>query len=107
MLYIGLINPHESLFTYPPGMSADDFSMPNHIPAFVDEVVAGASMEVIDSCGGNERCIFDASQTGNLDIGLKTMKIDAINKENEILSGKRIKTKIQNSTLPFFHWGFF
>ena len=76
-------------------MSADDFSMPDHIPAFVDEVVAGASMEVIGSCGGNERCIFDASQTGDLNIGLTTMKIDETNKENEMISGKN------NLLLPY------
>ena len=75
-------------------MSADNFSMPDHVPAFVDEVVAGASMEVIDSCGGNERCIFDASQTGNLDIGLTTMVIDKMNEENEMLAGKMIMTII-------------
>ena len=73
-------------------MSADNFSMPDHVPAFVDEIVAGASMEVIDSCGGNERCIFDASQTGNLDIGLTTMEIDEMNEENEMLASKMIMT---------------
>ena len=71
-------------------MSADNFSMPDRVPAFVDEIVAGASMEVIDSCGGNERCIFDASQTGNLDISLTTMEIDEMNEENEMLASKMI-----------------
>ena len=75
-------------------MSADNFSMPDHVPAFVDEVVAGASMEVIDSCGGNERCIFDASQTGNLSIGLTTMEIDEMNEENEMIASKIIMTII-------------
>lgn len=84
----GLIDPSESLFTYPPGESSADFSFPDHIPLFVDEVVNGASDEIREACGNNARCIYDASQTGNLNIGVDTMQTDETNQEDQMVSGQ-------------------
>lgn len=81
---IGLINPEESLFTYPTGMSAEDFSFPNHIPTFLDDVLAGAPQELMDQCGSDSMCIFDATQTGDVAIGLETktlIETDILNRE--------------------------
>lgn len=58
------------------------------MPDFVDEVVAEASQEVLDACGSDTRCIYDALQTGDLEIGLDTMIINEVNTENEALTGK-------------------
>ena len=67
-------------------MSASDFSFPDHTPLSVDEVVAGASQEVQDTCQGNVKCIFDATQTGNMDVGLNTMQMEEVFMEDQIIA---------------------
>ena len=78
---IGQITPEESLFKYPEGMSAEDFAHPEHIPEFLDEVVSTASIEVLTACGDSVQCIYDASQTGDISIGLETMVTSEVNVE--------------------------
>ena len=79
------------MFTYPPGMSSVDFSFPDHIPLFVNEVFGDASPEVLDACGDNIQCIFDATQTGDVNIGLVTMQTDGENNENQAIACKEYK----------------
>lgn len=86
LIILGLISPSESLFTYPEGLSSSNFSFPDHIPLFVDEVVANATAEVLAACGTNIRCIFDASLT-TLEIGIATMETDETNQEDQRISG--------------------
>lgn len=69
-------------------MSATDFSFPDHIPLSLDEVVAGATQEVQDACQGNVKCIFDATQTGNMDIGLNTMQTEEVFMEDQMIACK-------------------
>ena len=83
-----MINPEDSLFTYPDGMGPEDFSFPNHFPSFLDEVLAGASEEVMNECGSDAMCVFDATQTGNLDIGLMTKTLIETDIENRNIVGK-------------------
>ncbi len=45
-------------------------------------MVATANVDVLTACGNSVECIFDASQTGNLDIGLETMAINVANVVN-------------------------
>ena len=85
---LGLIDPGDSLFTYPTGLTAANYSFPNHMPDFVDEVTARASSDVQEQCGGNTRCIFDATQTGNLEIGINTMVTDEINEEDQMIASQ-------------------
>ena len=49
--------------------------------------MANATQAVLDVCGSNVRCIFDASQTGNLEIGMDTMQTDATNEDDQMISG--------------------
>lgn len=76
-LTIGQIDGSSSLFTYPPNKTFEDFSFPDHMPAFIDEIMA--SPEAIARCGGNTECLFDATQTGNIDIGLNSMEFEVTN----------------------------
>ena len=69
-------------------MGPGNFSHPDHIPAFLDEVVANASPEVLAACGNNTECIFDASQTGDISIGLETMAIDDNSKKDQAIAGE-------------------
>ena len=90
ILYVhtGEILPDESLFTYPAGLGPGNFSHPYHIPAFLDEVVANASPEVLAACGNNTECIFDASETGDISIGLETMATNDINTNDQEQASK-------------------
>jgi hypothetical protein len=86
-----LIDPENSLFTYPPGTSAADFSFPDQVPLSVDDVVAGASQEVRESCAGNVKCIFDATQTGNMEIGLDTMHTEDVYMEDQMIASEFLR----------------
>ena len=63
----------DSLFRYPPGQSVDDFSYPNHMPDFLQDVVDSASPQLVAACSSDPRCIYDTVQTGDQNIGLATM----------------------------------
>ena len=89
LITTGQIDSVESLFTYPVGTTAANFSFPDHIPAFLDEVIAGASPEVLAACGENIECIFDASQTGNISVGLATMETNEINNNDQMQACKK------------------
>ena len=52
----------------------------------MDEVVANASEEVLEACGDNVECIFDASQTGNISIGLETRQVEENNQMDQAIS---------------------
>jgi hypothetical protein len=53
----------------------------------LDEIEDNISDKVREACGTNARCIFDATQTGNLDIGMATMQTDEGNQEDQMISG--------------------
>lgn len=87
---IGEIEPSQSLFTYPEGMTAESFSHPEHEPVFVDEVIGSASDEILELCGNNSECIFDAIQTGSTEIALDTLKTNKTNANDQIITGRFI-----------------
>ena len=62
-------------------MSALDFAHPDHAPEFLDEVVSTATGEILSACGDSVQCIYDASQTGDIRIGMETMAISNANTE--------------------------
>ena len=64
---------NESLFHYPPGQTAADFSYPNHMPEFLQDVVDRAPPQVVAACSNDPLCIYDTVQTGDLNTGLATM----------------------------------
>ena len=76
-------------------MTAEDFSFPNHVPGFLDEVLAGASPEVVDVCGSDSMCIFDATQTGDLAIGIETMTLIETDLLNREIVGKSFPTVLE------------
>ena len=84
------MNAEQSLFTYPDGLSADNFSHPDHTPEFLDEVLANADPRTHDLCKGNVQCIFDASQTGNEEVGRATLQFDNNARQNEMEASKDI-----------------
>ena len=82
------IASNESLFTYPSGSSAANYSYPAYAPAFLEDVLANASDAVKSACNNDPSCIFDYAQTGNMAIGLATLSTIAQNAMNNIIACK-------------------
>ena len=76
-----------SLFTYTDGMSTANYSFPDHMPVFLDEL----SNETIASakivCGNDSQCIYDFSQTGNEELAMATTTINQENVMNQMIEG--------------------
>jgi hypothetical protein len=58
------------------------------MPAFLDEVLNTASSETRALCGNNPECIFDASETGSMEIGLETLQTNQDNNNNQMIACK-------------------
>eukprot|EP00731_Ephydatia_muelleri_P017659 Em0010g757a len=80
------IASNESLFTYPSGSSAANYSYPTYAPAFLEDVLANASDAVKSACNNDPSCIFDYAQTGNKAIGLATLSTVTQNAMNNIIA---------------------
>ena len=65
-----------------------NFSDPTHLPRFLDEVLDSATDDVRERCGNNTECIFDASETGNVNIGLETLETNMENTNDQTVACK-------------------
>ena len=52
--------------------------MPNHVPPFMDEVLPGLqqNMTLLEVCGDNVECLFDFSETGDIEVGMATLAVE-------------------------------
>ena len=75
---LGQISGAESFFTYEPGESVATFSVPNHVPPFMDEILPSLqdNATLIEVCGDNIECLFDFSQTGDAEFGMATIAVE-------------------------------
>ena len=71
-------------------MTAESFSHPEHEPVFLDEVIESASDEILELCGNNSECIFDAIQTGSTEIALDTLETNKTNANDQMITGRFI-----------------
>ena len=79
MFFLGKVpNVSESLFVSP-----NPDPDPSFFPAFVSDLIGNASAEIREACGNDEQCIYDALQTGNVEVGLTTLQIQQ-NTTNEV-----------------------
>ena len=69
-------------------MTADSFSHPEHEPVFLDEVLEVAGDDILELCGDNSECVFDAVQTGSTEIALDTLETDKTNTNDQMIAGK-------------------
>ena len=80
--FTGQITQDESIFTYAAGESVATFSDPDHVPPFLDEIQSSleGNSTLVEVCGNNPLCLFDAQQTGDVNAGMATMQFqgDAI-----------------------------
>lgn len=60
LFFIGEVTGENSVFTYPIGESAANYSYPNYVPYFLEDFNATLRQSAISLCGeGNDPCIFD------------------------------------------------
>ena len=78
----------ESLFTYPGGYSAANYSNTTYLPAFLEDVLANVSAAVKAACNNNPSCIFDYALTGNMAIANATLGTITQNAMNNIIACK-------------------
>jgi len=59
------------------------FSDPDHVPPFLDEIqsILEGNSTLVEVCGNNPQCLFDAQQTGDLNAGMATLQF-----EEEVIS---------------------
>lgn len=88
LLCVGQVTAGESLFTYPDGLTAANFSVPDHVPQFLDEINSTVREQAENVCGANLQCIFDFAQTGNEALAQNTKTIDEENENNEQISSE-------------------
>jgi len=74
----GQVTDAESLFTYGLDEDTGNFSFPDHVPPFLDEIVSNltANSTLVDMCGDNVECLFDFGQTGDADIAMAAMMVE-------------------------------
>ena len=75
---LGQVTQSESIFTYETGQSVDTFSFPDHAPPFLDEILSNlmGNSTLTDVCGNNVECLFDFSQTGNMEVGMAAISVE-------------------------------
>ena len=93
----------DSLFSYPDELSAADFSYPDHMPVFLDELDNSTLVEARRICGQDSQCIYDYSQTGSKEVAMITMETDQENKLGQTLSGTHYRTYICTVLLIIIH----
>ena len=77
-MHIGQVTQDESIFTYESGENVDTFSIPDHIPPFLDEILSDltGNSTLTDVCGNNVECLFDFSQTGDMEVGMAAIAVE-------------------------------
>ena len=56
------------------------------MPTFLNDVLDSASNETRDACGNNPECIFDATETGSMEIGMETLQANQENNNNQMIA---------------------
>ena len=74
--------------------------MPNHVPPFMDEVLPGLlqNMTLVEVCGDNAECLFDFSETGDIEVGMATLAV-----ENEAMNESLSVCKYNNKQAHFLN----
>ncbi|KAL4229260.1 Mucin-4 [Mactra antiquata] len=90
----------ESIFKYNSGETHADYSFPNYVPSFLDEVNQTVIDEATSFCGtGNNQCIFDYVFTGNTELAADTTATQTQADENDAQASNVVPALIVNSGL--------
>ena len=90
---LGQISQSESIFQYMMGENVSTFSQPDHMPPFLDEVIAKlvGNSTFTDVCGNDTECLFDFSQTGDEAVGMATMQFTEEVTERVTMSSMQLR----------------
>jgi hypothetical protein len=66
------IRSEESLFFYDEGTGVSSYAFPDHKPVFADEIANLFTLEQKVACQDDPACMFDAFETGDVQLGLET-----------------------------------
>ena len=91
LFHSGQIDDSESLFTYPDGLTAANFSFPGYMPAFLDELDNNTLSSARELCGSDSQCIYDFSQTGNMELAMATLETNRENRMEQTIASTFIK----------------
>ena len=89
ILFLGQINQSQSLFTYGAHESVANFSKPDFMPMFADNITwhnQSLEQEARDQCGDDSECLFDVASTKDLSVGMvtKEISIQLVNETNKL-----------------------
>ena len=94
----GIVTPNESIFSYYPGKSANDYTYPEFEPLFMDEVDPEVLANATTECGGasaSQACIFDFIATGDKLLAEQSGQTDAnSNQTSAVLGNWSFRTEI-------------
>lgn len=78
------------MFYYEDGEDVSTFSVPAHVPIFLDQLSDDTIADATEVCGSidNIECIFDFSQTGDLALAMSTMETNNQNNEDQMAVGR-------------------
>ncbi len=83
------------MFYYQNGQNASSFSVPDHVPVYLDEISNETLAGAVGVCGSidNIECIFDFSQTNDEALAMTTMSTNNQNNEIQEILGEQIEQK--------------
>ena len=105
--FSGQITEEESIFTYEDDESFATFAMPNHMPVFLDELLANLTEaqrdEVVEACGEDPSCQFDLLETSNPALAQNSLEVNMENLETQAIASKNLILLCLKSSSPYFH----
>lgn len=84
-----------SIFVYPDGFIATDYSHPDFVPIFIDEFDVNMTAKAEHICGGStdqyKACIYDYLVMGDEEFAIETQLTNTQNEEDRNVLGRSIK----------------
>ena len=70
----GQITGLESLFSYGDNEGIGNYSNPDFIPSFKNDILLTALEDITSFCGGNTECIYDYTVSGSQEVAAATLQ---------------------------------
>jgi fibulin 1/2 len=98
------VTSQETLFCYSDGLGPNNFSFPDVVPLFIDEVnlTDSASEALVATCAGNQECLFDGVVTKNVEIARESLATEEANEANVAILENYAPIVTGNDTLFAF-----
>ena len=67
--HVGQLRADETLFAYPSGQTYLNYSYPDHVPRYSDEIDPALFVNFTTGCNNNSICLYDALESGDITLG--------------------------------------